>query len=113
MSMSPAVIGSMVAQVAGVFKSMVPELGMIPGISADVLTTVTNAIDDLEQSASAFSAADAPGDVITRIETDAEAVLTALAALPLPPQVALGFRIAQFVLPVLLAAAKMVTSAVA
>ena len=49
MPMSPAVIGSMVAQVAAVFKSMVPELGMIPGISADVLATVTNAIDDLEQ----------------------------------------------------------------
>ena len=110
MPMSPAVIGSMVAQVAAVFKSMVPELGMIPGISADVLTTVTNAIDDLEQSAAAFSAADAPGDVLTRIETDAEAVLTVLAALPLPPPVALGFRVAQFVLPVLLAAAKMVAN---
>jgi len=110
MPMSPAVIGSMVAQIAQTFESMVPELGMIPGISAGTLATVTNAIDDLKQAASAFSAADAPGDLITRIETDAEAVLTVLAALPLPPPVALGFRVAQFVLPVLLAAAKMVTS---
>ncbi|HEY4153522.1 MAG TPA: hypothetical protein VGM38_09395 [Pseudolysinimonas sp.] len=111
MSMSPAVIGSMIAQLAGTFEAMVPELSMIPNIPPQTLTNVTTAIDDLKQTAMAFSAADAPGDLLSRIEADAEAVLGVLATLPLPPPLAMAFRVAQFVLPVLLAAAQMVVKA--
>ena len=105
---TPAQIGGMIAQIAVTFEAMLPQIGTIAGISDAALTKVQTAIDDLRLAAQAFATTDAPGEVVSRVENDAEAVLTVLATLPLPPQVALGFRVAQILLPVLISAAQIV-----
>lgn len=110
MSFTPANISAMVSEIAAVFESMLPQIGLIAGISDAKLTNITTAIDDLRQAARAFASTDAPGETLARIEHDAEAVLTVLATLPLPPQVALGFRIAQCLLPVLVAMGRLIVS---
>ena len=107
--LQPAVIATEIAMFATQIEAALPALAAIPSIKPETLAIITTSLDGLKVAATAFATADAASApaLIDRIETDANAVLGALASLPLPPQVVTPMRIAQMSLPVLLMVAKM------
>ena len=111
-------MGTLIDEVVDVLEHMTPQIARIPGISDATLTEVESAIDDLKNATSMLlvtpshphATAPMSPDTITRIEQDAAVILGALASLPMPAPVALGFRVASMLLPALIAAAKLVVS---
>lgn len=97
---SPASIAAIVSEFVGILEPEVGTIASMSGASADLVTEVTQGLDGLKTSAAALATADgtaAQGSLAQRIVTDGQAVLTALTALPLPPQLATPVRIAAMV----------------
>jgi chorismate mutase len=108
---NPVMVASMVSMFAAMLEPVVPELVSVAGMSPDEATAISNALTDLQEASQAFAQADTAApqdDLITRVETDAEAVLTALAAAPLPGWLSMPVRAAQMMLPSILMLIKMV-----
>lgn len=105
---TPAEIAQEVAAIAGIFEAALPEIGQITNNQA-IFAEISAAIDDLKAAAQAFADADAQSvpSLILRIENDGNAVLAQLAQLPLPPDLATAMRIAQILLPTVVAVAGM------
>jgi hypothetical protein len=108
---TPSQIGSEIASIAGVFEGVLPEVTQIAGASTNSTATVITAIEDLKEAATAFATADSAaeaGSLTDRVETDVNALISVLAGLPLPTAVSIPMRIAQILLPVIVAAVDLV-----
>lgn len=104
---SPASVAKELEVVATELEGVLPALGV--AVPAQVVIDLTAGIDAFKQSTAAFAAADvqATPDMVHRISNDANAVFAVMAGLPLPGPVAGVFRVAQFVVPVLVSLAMM------
>jgi hypothetical protein len=101
---SPAGVAGLVSTIAGELEAVVPGVAGLVGASPALVSEIEAGIDGLKTTAAALASADtsaAAGSLMDRVETDANAVLAALAALPLPPAIAIPMRIVQVMVPTL------------
>jgi hypothetical protein len=99
---SVATIASMVGMVVQELELVVQPIAGMAHLAPATVTQIQTAMDGLQGAAAALSQAEttsAATALLPRITTDAEAVLQIAAALPLPPQAAMAFRVASMVLP--------------
>jgi hypothetical protein len=100
----------MVGMVVQELELVVQPIAGMAHLAPATVTQVTMAMDGLQGAATALSQAEttsAATALLPRIATDAEAVLQIAAALPLPPQAAMAFRVASMVLPMITGLASM------
>ena len=100
--MTPAAIASTVSSVVPLLTPIVTAIEGAAGVSPSTVTQVQAAMEGVQGGAAALAQSDsiaAQMPIAQRIETDATAVLTVAASLPLPPPAALGLRIAAFAVP--------------
>lgn len=108
MPFSPAQIADRLADVIDSLRSVVSALP-VAGVAPSTVSTIETVLNDAEATLQAFSASDSnQADIVRRIGSDLSAVLTALAALPLPPAAVLPVRIASMVVPLIVAAAQLI-----
>lgn len=101
---SPASIASTVNEFVSILEPQVPAIASAVGASPALVSQVTTGIDALKQGASDLAAADGAAaalPIAQRVVADGEAVLSSLAALPLPASVASMVRIAQMIFGIL------------
>ncbi len=109
---TPTAVASDVNLIATAFAAMLPTLASIPGISAPTTTSVNQAIGDLQVAATAIVAAAtiaAAQPVVSRVETDVNAVIVVLAGLPLPAPIPSVLEAASVLLPIIETAVGMTT----
>jgi hypothetical protein len=108
---SPSAIASMVSTIAGEFEAVAATVATELGAKPQLAAQIQAGIDGLKTTAAALAGAESGADgraLIDRIAADANAVLAALAMLPLPPQAAIVLRIAQVLVPTVLGVATIV-----
>lgn len=96
--------------IATAFKNILPQLGTVQGISASLVAEAGTIVADLQslaaQVAQAASTAAAQPQV-QQFEADLNALVAALAGLPLPPPISTALAAAAVLLPVIEAAVGM------
>ncbi|MGA9865253.1 MAG: hypothetical protein WBQ75_02310 [Acetobacteraceae bacterium] len=109
---TPAAVASDVNLIATAFAAMLPTLASIPGINASTTASVNQAIGDLQVAATAIVSAAttaAAQPVVSRVETDVNAVIAVLAGLPLPAPIPAVLEAASVLLPIIETAVGMTT----
>jgi hypothetical protein len=98
------------AQIADGLVEVIDQLrGVVNSIAGPSAANIETVLNDAQQLLGSFSSTDTNElATVQRVGADLSAVLTALAALPLPPAAVLPVRIASIVLPMLISAADMV-----
>lgn len=100
-----------VAAIAGGLQAVLGPLSTIVGISPSTLATVSNLVSGITavaQQVSAATTTSAAQPLVQQIEADVNAVVAALASLPLPPQISMALMAAQVLLPLIEAAVNLV-----
>lgn len=85
----------------------------IPGLTADKVQTIGVAITSLKTVATSLAAATTQAQaqpLVTQIETDLNAIVGAVAGLPLPPQISMPLQAAAILLPVIETAVNLAVS---
>jgi hypothetical protein len=94
-----------VDNIVGAFAKSLPQIGAVHGISAATLKTVTDAIGNMQvvgkALADAATSITAAQPLVQQIETDVNAVVDAVAMLPLPPALSAVFQAAMVLLPII------------
>jgi hypothetical protein len=110
-------IGTVVADVnsiAGAFAALLPQLASLTGMTPDVMGTVSQAIASLQAVATSLGTVTtvaAAQPLIRKVETYVNAVITALALVPLiPPPISTILQAAAVLLPVIEALVNMVVT---
>lgn len=101
---SPASIAGTVNEFVSILEPQVPAIASAAGANPTLVAQVTTGIDALKQGAASLAAADgtqSAAPIAQRVVVDGQAVLTALAGLPLPAGVASMVRIAQMIFGIL------------
>jgi len=97
-----------VNDIAGAFMKVLPQIAAINGVPTSVIATVTSAVDEMQVVAQALSKAalstTAAQPLVQKIETDVNAVVDAVASLPLPSSVSSVIQAASILLPIIEAA---------
>ncbi len=93
--------------IAAALKVLMPQLGLVSGLSTAAIDTATQAIMDLQAAADAAATANtiaAARPVVTRIAADVNAVIGALSAASLPDALTHVLQAASVLLPIVEAA---------
>ena len=88
-------------------KALMPQLGLVTGLSTTAIDTATQAIVDLQSAADAVATADtiaAAQPLVVRIASDVSAVIGALSAVELPDALNRALQAASVLLPIIEAA---------
>lgn len=100
--------------IADALEALMPQLGLVSGLSAAAINTATQAITDLQAAADAVAAADtiaAARPIVARIASDVSAVIGALSAANLPEALTRALQAASVLLPIIEAAVGLAASA--
>lgn len=106
----PAVTPSTINDVnliATALRALMPQLGLVTGLSTTVIDTATQAIVGLQSAADAVATADtlaAARPIVVRIASDVSAVISALSAVELPEALSRALQAAAVLLPIIEAA---------
>ena len=99
--------------IATSLNAALPAFAAISGITPTALAKVQSAVADLVAVASAAGTADTATQMqplVQRVESDVNSVVSALAGLPLPPQLSVPIEAASVLLPVIEAAVGVVVT---
>jgi hypothetical protein len=109
---TPSQIVSELSQAVSALNGVVGNLaGSSAGVSSSTINLIQSVLAETNQMLQALSKQDSSeseATLVRRIGADLTAVLTALAALPLPPQAVLPVRIASMIVPLIVSAADMI-----
>ena len=97
---SPSSIAATVSEFVPILEPEVGAIANLTGANQQLVDKITAGLEGLKTSAAALATADSAaeqGGIAQRIVVDGEAVLNALTALPLPPQLAAPVRIASMI----------------
>lgn len=93
--------------IANALKALMPQLGVVSGLSAAAINTATQAIMDIQTAADAAATADtivAARPLVIRITTDVNSVVDALSAVSLPEGFTRTLQAASVLVPIIEAA---------
>lgn len=93
-----------VNDIAGAFAKELPAFSTIKGITPQIISDVTAKIDEMQAVDGALTQAastTAAQPLVQKIEADVNAVVDAVALLPLPPAIAAIFQAATILLPII------------
>lgn len=113
---TPASVANDVSLIASGYRSVLPQIGTIAGITPAIVAKAGQAIADLQAAAAAFASADAAAvqkTLVQRIEADVNAVVAVLAGLPLPAPISTILQAALVLLPIIEASVGIVAPAAA
>lgn len=102
--------GLIASGLAGAVKQLVPE-----GISSNIVAKATAVVTDIQEAVAAMASADSASSaqpLVTRIETDFNALVGVFAGLPLPPPLGTAIQAAAVLLPVIETAVGLIVSGV-
>lgn len=108
MPFTPAQIADRLTDVIDELQAAVTAAGAA-GVAPSTISSIETVLNDAAALLHGFSASDTDQlGLVRRIGADLSAVLTALAALPLPAAAVLPMRIASMVVPLIVAAAQLI-----
>jgi hypothetical protein len=96
--------------IANGLQGVLVQLATVPGMSAGVLAQIGVYVSDIKAAAASLQAASstaAPG-LVSQIEAAVNAVISAAAALPLPPPISTALQAAAILLPIIETAVGMI-----
>lgn len=105
-AVAPATIND-INLIATALKSLMPQLGLVAGLSTTAIDIATRAIVDLQSAADAVATADttaAAQPLVVRIASDMSAIIGALSAAELPEALSRALQAASVLLPIIEAA---------
>lgn len=113
--MTPQMMASLSSTMIGMLGPVVQTIETASHTPPDVVTKVQQAMDGMRDATQQIAQAEGASStlpLLDRIEADANVVLTAAVALPLPASVIMGLRMAGMLLPMIAGMASLVQASI-